>query len=48
MAPVEEPRYDMTGHVDGMCRWIDKDTVLMNDFSLNRRLGERVFWRLIV
>jgi agmatine/peptidylarginine deiminase len=29
-----------------MCRWIDKDTVLMNDFSLNRRLGERVFWRL--
>jgi agmatine deiminase len=46
MVPDETVSDDMTGHIDGMCRWIDERTVLLNDFALNLSLGNRVFSRL--
>jgi len=40
--PDEDRRYDMTGHADGMCRWLDDQTVLLGDYTLNPRLEHEV------
>jgi agmatine/peptidylarginine deiminase len=42
LLPAESPRYDMTGHADGMCRFIDGTRILLNDFSQNPSLGSRI------
>jgi agmatine deiminase len=42
LLPAESPRYDMTGHADGMCRFIDGGRILLNDFSQNLSLGRRI------
>jgi len=40
--PSDLPRNDMTGHSDGMCRFIDDKHILLNDFGLNPGLGKEV------
>ncbi len=40
--PSEPKDVDMTGHADGMCRFIDDCHVLLGDFTLNKKLGDRI------
>jgi len=40
--PSEPKDVDMTGHADGMCRFIDEHHILLGDFTLNENLGERI------
>ena len=40
--PCEPPEKDMTGHADGLCRFIDDATVLVNDLSYNPELRKKV------
>lgn len=42
LLPVENRRIDMTGHVDGICRFIDAERILLGDFSHNPRLGRSI------
>jgi len=42
LLPVENRRIDMTGHVDGICRFVDEETILLGDFSHNPRLRRSI------
>jgi agmatine deiminase len=44
--PCEGSESDLTGHADGICRFIDAETVLLNDLSYNETLRKKVLLTL--
>jgi len=43
---VPEDPYDFTGHIDGMVRFVDENTVLINDYRLTNGLAFQLSFRM--
>lgn len=44
---IPKQPYEMTGHIDGMMRWIDERTILVNDFSISSRAYVKKLYKAI-